>query len=120
MSTPRAQEYDVQSQYDNPQTWPDEGEFRNLVDYLRASTGCAGITIHSTTDGRQHATYYGKGDFVGGGVLREIRENGYTVTLAGHGPLPSQTSHTSWIADGYDGDASSYIEFKPTAYVEQL
>lgn len=113
MSEAESKTYDSNAWYDDPEQWPDEGtELRELVDYLRSSTDCAAITIHHDEKGREHASYYGKRDTIGGGVLRTIRQNGFFVSLAGVDDTPSETSHNSWVANGHKDVDRSWIEFK--------
>ena len=109
----REHDYDTNGWYDDPEQWPDEGtDLRELVDYLRSSTDCAAISIHYDEEGKEHASYYGKRDAIGGGVLKNIRDAGFFVSLAGKDETPSETRHNSWVSDGHEDTETSWIEFK--------
>lgn len=119
--TPRFMEYETMSTYDNPDVWPSgDTEFGKLVNYIQAATECGAITIHSTEEGREHATIYGKQSYVATGIHRSIRQSNFSVVISGTRMGPNQESPNSWATEGYAGEDLPYVEIKPLELLEQF
>lgn len=107
-------EPDTNSWYDDPEIWPEEGEFADLVNYLRSSTNCAAIAIHSIEN--EHAAYWTKLSNVPWTALNIIqRDYGFQIWQAGSRGLPHPDGRNSWVADGFDvgepGEKRGWVEF---------